>query len=376
VDLESLFSHVETKCQSYVIDAQKVDATPRNLARTRMKGAILLAALDSLELMLRSGVRINSALKALADCAPAGRARGVWTEILRGVEEMGSFSGALGQFPAVFSESMIGVIRAHEEAGRLCDGVRQVRDYVAQMTEIRREALRGMAYPAIVFTAGLGASTVLCVFTLPRFSAMLRDIGVKKTNPLTAFFFRLSDIVVHRPQLLALALSTFALLAVVARLRRFRPFMDRLLLQVPFVGGAMEALAMARICATYSALSESGIRVVDTLESCAAVAGNHVHSAGIWRVIATVRDNASVGAGFERAGVFAPEAVLAVKGGDGSLPEVFARLSDYYAGESKNRVGVALRMMEPAMLIFVLAWVFGVALAVILPVVEVVNEIH
>ena len=55
---------------------------------------------------------------------------------------------------------------------------------------------------------------------------------------------------------------------------------------------------------------------------------------------------------------------------------MFARLSDHYAGESKNRVGLALRMMEPAMLIFVLAWVFGVALAVILPVVEVVNEIH
>jgi len=214
------------------------------------------------------------------------------------------------------------------------------------------------------------------VFTLPRFSAMLRDIGVKKTNHVTAFFFGLSDIVNHNPRLLALAFLAAIAAAAATRNRRLRPLFDRVVLRIPFVRGAVEALAMARICATYSALSQSGIRVVDALESCAAVAGNRVYSDGLGRVVAAVRNNSSVGQGFEAAGVFAPEVVLAVKSGDGSLPEVFGRLSRYYSGESKNRVGFALRMIEPVMLVLVLAWVFGVALAVILPVVEVVNEIH
>jgi type II secretory pathway component PulF len=89
-----------------------------------------------------------------------------------------------------------------------------------------------------------------------------------------------------------------------------------------------------------------------------------------------VRDNETVGTGFERAGVFAPEVVLAVKSGEGVLPQVFGRLAVYYASEAKHRVATALRLIEPVMLLFVLAWVFGVALAVVLPVVEVVNEIH
>jgi type II secretory pathway component PulF len=33
-------------------------------------------------------------------------------------------------------------------------------------------------------------------------------------------------------------------------------------------------------------------------------------------------------------------------------------------------------MIEPAMLVLVLAWVFGIALAVVLPVVEIMDEIH
>jgi type II secretory pathway component PulF len=271
---------------------------------------------------------------------------------------------------------MVSVIEAHEAAGRLTDGVRHVRAYIGQMREIRRESVRGIAYPAVVFATGLGTSLVLCIFTLPRFSTMLRDIGAKKTNRITAFFFGLSDIVNHHAGLLILSLIFATSLVCLARSRRLGPRFDRLALRIPLLRGALEALAMARICATYKAMSESGIRVVDALESCSAVAGNHVYSEGIGRVIAAVRDNATVGVGFEKAGVFAPEVVLAVKSADGSLQEVFGRLAAYYTGESRYRVGVALRMIEPVMLVLVLAWVFGVALAVILPVVEIVNEIH
>jgi type II secretory pathway component PulF len=271
---------------------------------------------------------------------------------------------------------MVGVIAAHEAAGRLPEGVRHVRDYVAQMRGIRRESVRGMAYPALVFAMGLGASLVLCVFTLPRFAKMLRDIGVTRTNRITGFFFGLSEFVnTHPGRALAILAVPFAA-AWVARRPRFRPGFDRTVLRLPVLRGAVEALAMARICVTYRALSESGIRVVEALESCAAVAGNEVYARGLARVVASVRDNAGVGMGFERAGVFAPEVVLAVKSGEGSLPLVFGRLADYYAAESKHRVALALGLIEPVMLVLVLAWVFGVALAVVLPVVEVVNEIH
>jgi type II secretory pathway component PulF len=144
---------------------------------------MLLAALDSLELMLVSGVRINTALRRLADCAPAGAARALWTEVARRVEEAGRFGESLRQFPRVFNDSMVGIIAAHEAAGRLPEGVRHVRDYVAQMRGIRRESLRGLAYPVLVLAAGLGATAVLCVFTLPRFSRMLRDIGRGEDEP-------------------------------------------------------------------------------------------------------------------------------------------------------------------------------------------------
>jgi len=346
------------------------------LARVRVQGAMLTAALDSLELMLVSGVRINAALRTLADCAPSGSPRVLWTEIAGHVEQTGSFGDALRRFPRVFNESMVGMISSHEAAGQLPAGVRQVRTYASQMLAIRRDALRGLAYPSLVCVTALGASAVVCGFTLPRFSKMLRDIGVTRTNPVTSFFFGLSDLVVRHPAGVALALTLPFFACGLALHPRFRPALDRLVLRVPVVRGATEALSMARICATYRALSESGIRVVEALEACVGVAGNSVFASAVERVVAAVRDNAPIGVGFERAGVFSPEVVLAVKSGEGSLTQVFGRLSEYYSSESRHRVAMALSLLETAVLVMVLLWVFGVALAVVLPVAEVVNQIH
>jgi type II secretory pathway component PulF len=376
VDLASLSAHIETTRNAYVVDIRRIAGKMGASSRARIPGSILLAALDSLELMLVSGVRINTALRTLAECAPPGVARGLWTDVVRLIEETGSFGESLRHFPRVFNESMVGIIVAHEAVGRLAEGVRHVRDYLAQMQEIRRESVRGLAYPALVVAASLASSLVLCIFTLPRFAKMLRDIGVTRTNRITRFFFGLSEFVVGHPWIAAF-LFILPVLAGYAALRpRFRPSLDTLLLRLPIVRKAVEALSMARICITYRALSESGVRVIEALEFCAVVAGNAVYSRGIGRVISSVRENSSVGGGFECAGVFAPEAVLAIKSGEGALPQVFGRLADYYTTESRYRVALSLRLIEPVMLVLVLGWVFGVTLAVFLPVVEIVDGIH
>jgi type II secretory pathway component PulF len=271
---------------------------------------------------------------------------------------------------------MAGVIAAYEEAGQLVEGIRQVRAYLGQMDEIRRESARALAYPVAVGAVGCGAAVVLGLFTLPRFARMLREIGVARLHPVTRMFFGLSDFATRHPAAALGMLSIPWLALALARHARARPWVDRWALRLPVIRRAVEALALARICLTYRALAESGIRVVEALEFCRRVSGNSVLAAGLDRVVAALRDNESIGRSFEQAGVFAPEMVLAVSGGEGNLPAVFGRLADYYLAEARHRVGLALRLLEPALLVLVLGWVLGLTLAVVLPIVDIINEIH
>ena len=250
-----LAEEIETTHKAYVIEIVRIRESRQVRGRIRISGRMLLAALDSLELMLASGVRINSAVRTLAECAPPGAARRLWTELATLIEEFGSFGDASRHFPRVFNDSMVGIIAAHEAAGCLSEGIAIVRSYVAQMQEIRRESLRGTAYPLIVGLAGAAASAILCVFTLPRFSKMLADIGVKKTNRVTEFFFRLSDVVVRHPIYVILAFVIPIISILTCSRSRFRSILDSMMLRLPVLRSAVEALAMARICVTFKALT-------------------------------------------------------------------------------------------------------------------------
>jgi len=376
VDRPGLIQHLEKRRQAYVLEIRQIRGSAVQGRRCTVRAPMLIVSLDSLEFMLMAGVKINAALRLVAECAPPGPARRLWTEVVRDVEGAGSFSGAISRYPGTFRSSMIGIIAAHEEAGRLTEGIRQLRAYVVQMEGIRKEAARGLAYPALAGTFAAGAASVLIFFTLPRFAGMLREIGVTHVNRVTGFFFSVSRLFNAHPAAIGVLAASAAALALVARFERFRPVLDRLFLRLPVARRAVEALALARICATYRASSESGIKVVESLELCERVSGNSVYSSAIHRVIASVRANVPVGDAFEQASVFSPEFVLAVKSGEANLPDVFGRLAGYYAAEARHRVGAALRLLEPLMLTLVLAGVFGVALAVVLPVVEIINEIH
>ena len=177
------------------------------LERTRIPGSMLLAALGFARADARQrGANQHGAKKACGlragRCSPR-----LWTEIARRVRRPAASGNRSGSFQGV--QRVHGRHdMAHESAGRLPEGVRHVRDYVAQMREIRRESLRGASRIRLWFSSrGLRTTAILCVFTLPRFSRMLRDIGVMKTNHLTSFFFGLSDFVLCHPICDAAALS-------------------------------------------------------------------------------------------------------------------------------------------------------------------------
>jgi len=369
-------AQVERARGTYLVALRRLPKSRLPSFAPKVRPRLLMVGLDSLEFMLATGVKINAALHLLAQSAPPGAARRLWSGIARHVEATGSVSGGFAAFPTVFGDAVVGIVAAHENAGRLPEGIRLVRAHVVRMEEIRRESVRSLAYPAVVGATGLAAAAVLAIFTLPRFARMLREVGVTHPNPITQGFLVMSDFATHRPLgVLALAAAP-AVLAAAACNRHMRPAWDRVVLKLPVVSKAAEALALARICATYRALSGAGIRVIESLEFCGRAAGNSVYERGIGRVIDSLRANETVGRSFESAGVFAPELVLAVSGAEGHLTEVFGRMADHYADEARHQVALALRLLEPALILLVLLWVAGVALAVVLPIVDVINELH
>lgn len=348
----------------------------RRRKRMTLSLTALKACLDALSFIMLTGITIDVAVRSLVERLPAGRTREVWMEIQSQIESGGSLGGAAHNLPRVFNEAVVGILSASEAAGRLADGIREVSAYLGQMIALRDHVRRGLIYPCVLLSVALCVVGLIACFTLPRYQEMLTNMGVARYNPITAAYFEGSGVIRGHPALVACGLGLVCAVFAVGLTRGKRAFFDRVSMKVPVVSKAVEAVVMTRVCFTFVGLHQAGFRPVDILEACARASGHEVFRTGILRVVRGIEANESLGDAFQNAGVFQPECVLAVRSGENDLGRVFQLLGAHYAAEATSHIQVALSFFEPLLLMAVVAIVFGTALAVILPLVDVIGSLH
>ena len=344
--------------------------------RLTMRLKALKACFDALGFIMLTGITIDVAVRSLIERLPKGGAREVWIEVQAQIEEGCSLGRAVGSLPRVFSESVVGILSASEAAGRLQDGVKQVSAYLGQTIALREHVRRGLIYPGMLMGLASGVVALLCWYTLPRYQDMLTSMGITHYNSLTAAYFALSDLLRLHAQIVTAGLVVLGALGAVVAARANRSLLDRVVMRLPVVAAAVESVVMTRVCLTFVCLFETGFRPVDILEACARASGNDVFRQGLLGVVRAIESNVSLADAFERSGVFQPECVLAIRSGENDLGRVFRLLGEHYATSAKSQIEVALSLLEPLLLLVVVLVVFGTALAVILPLLDVISSLH
>ena len=348
----------------------------RGVYRFRVKTAILLSQLDSMEVLLMTGVTISEVLRTLVERTPPGKLRFLWAELAAQIEVDGKLGPPMRKFPGVFSEAACGLIEAGEASGNLPEAVASVRLYLAQINRVQQAAARAAIYPAMVVGLGTVSLAVLMLFTLPRFAMLLRDLAVKKMNPLSAFLFGLSDRVTKHTVVVAMATAAVPIIIVGAfKTQMVRRLITRIAMRVPQIKEMLWSLALARICMTFSTIYEQGVGASEILPLCEKVAGNPVVAERMARVTQLVRENKTVGEAFDAAGGFPMEIVLAVRNGESNLARVVRRMGEYYATLAEHQVEVALKLIEPLLILAVVLFAGLVLLGMFLPLISVVQNL-
>ncbi|MEO5579311.1 MAG: type II secretion system F family protein, partial [Gemmatimonadaceae bacterium] len=125
--------------------------------------------------MLAAGVTLERALSFLS----ANRGNGVLStataEVRRDVESGASLSGALRRHPRVFSSLFVAMTTAGEESGALDRVLSRLADHLDETAELKARLRSALLYPALMaIVAGIGI-TVILMFVVPRFVAMVSD---------------------------------------------------------------------------------------------------------------------------------------------------------------------------------------------------------
>ncbi|HZH40414.1 MAG TPA: type II secretion system F family protein [Gemmatimonadales bacterium] len=331
---------------------------PRPSVRSRA------VVIQSLATLVDAGLPLEKALAATEQVA-TGRLKDAVARATTRVREGASLATALDAEPGVFSGVTLGLIRAGERGVGLGPALEQAANQLDREAESAARVRTALAYPALLAVAGSVSSAVIVLFVVPRFAAILGDLG--ETLPAaTRALIGLSNLVRHYGLLLVglvLAGVAFASTEVVRR----RVAFHRVLLRVPLIGDLRLGLATARVARTLAALLDNGTPALQALSIAQSAAGDAEVAERIVRARDRVAEGASVSVALAGARALTPTALqlLAVGEQSGRVGSVLRKAADLDEARAERSLRVLVGLLEPALIIAFAGMVAFVAAALL-----------
>lgn len=317
--------------------------------------------------LLRAGV---PALRSL-DVLQKQTSNAILKEVLREVrEDLASgqmLADAMASHPNAFSPLHVAMIRAGEKGGFLEDVLSRIAIFTERQNELRAKVIGALLYPAILLIVGCGIVTFILVYLVPKVRTLLRgDLPV-----LTQLVFAACDFLkAHGLLVLAgVAVLAFSLIAVM-RSKAGREQFERLQLKLPVVGNILTLVAICRFCRILGTLLTNGVPILQSLRISRDSAGNCRLEEVIEEATESVRKGAALSAPLGESGLFPLDIVdmIAVGEESNNLENVLVTIADSYEARTSRKIDIAVRLLEPLMLVGMAGVVAVIAIALLLPI--------
>jgi type II secretory pathway component PulF len=310
---------------------------------------------------LESGLPLARALASLEELAPPAW-RAVLPAVREGVRQGKPLTTALTLGTRRFPPLVLGIVRAGEAGSGLAASVRRAAELVEE-SAATRSAIRGaLAYPIVLATAGSVAVALLVGVVLPRFAAILADLG--QSLPAS------TQLVLHAasfaqrwllPAAFGVVVGAVAWRAWLAAESGVRAWHE-LLLHLPLLGAIRRSSATSRGCAAFAALLDNGVPMSLALKHAAAATGDACLEARLLDARAMVVRGERLSRALSEQAAATPTAMRLVRAGEesGRLASMLAHAARLEREHALQRTRAIVRLLEPSLVVL-----FGGVVAVV-----------
>jgi len=321
---------------------------------------------------VRAGLTIEECLNVLIEQSDSARARRLLAAVRARVLEGQSLSRSLADYPDSFPQIYRAMVEAGEHSGRLGDVLERLADYTESRESLRDKVIIAFIYPALVTVVALAVVGLLLVYVVPQVTRVFVNLG--QALPLaTRILIAMSDFVrVSGAYALAALVGAFVaanfLLRDEARRRRWHGW----LLRLPLAGRLIRGVNAARFADTLGILTASGVPLLASLQSAAAVLTNLPMRAAVDEAVRRVREGGALAPSLGAAKLFPPLVIHLIASGEatGRLDTMLARAAEAQARELENWIRGLTALLEPLLILAMGMVVLFVVVAILLPIFE------
>lgn len=366
---------------AYLIKAELRAAAaraPRTVTDGKVERRELLAFLEYVAGSFEVGIPILETLDDVPKRVQSKRLKKIIGEVRYAVAEEGkSLSAAFAEHPKAFAELYVGTIHAGEASGELGFALRQLVEYMDWQEGISGQLRQATMYPAIVLTA-VGLLVIgLIAFVFPRLLPLLTMQKIALPLPTrvilaTSLFIRTNWVLV-----IGIVVSLIAGTAVLRQTRRGRMAIDNAILRMPVFGEVVRDVNMARLVTYLGLFYRTGVELLLALSIVERIMQNQVVAHAIGSAREMIAEGVSMTAAFSKFPIF-PNVVirsLALGEATGNLDQSLTRAKDYYGREVPASVRRMITVLQPLLIVLLGGVILTVALAIVLPILNIYNSI-
>lgn len=345
------------------------------LLRPRLSGRALAQVTRQLSTLIGSDIRIEEALRTVAEQAASTPAGPLLLSVRGAVLEGRSFAAALAEHPAAFPEFYRASVAAGERSGRLADVLAHLTDFVEGRERTRQKIQLALLYPALLALVSGAIIVMLLIYVVPDITRVFIARGAELPF-LTRALIAVSSGLASFGWLLALLI-----LGAAVAFRQWLRTPDnamtfaRFNAQTPPLRRFVRQLNAARFAGSLATLVRSDVPLVEALTGAAAVTPNLWIRRQAVQVAARVREGTSLHRAMADAGAFPPLLLAVVAGGEagGRLGETLGRAADELQRELDGLTSALVALVEPAVLLVMGGVVLMMVLAILTPIVNLNN---
>jgi len=328
---------------------------------------------SQLSTMISAGIALPKAVNIIAAQTENQHLKSIFYNVNRDLEEGLSFSSSLAKYPEVFDDLFVNVIRSGESTGNLETVLKRLAEKLENDYTLSSKLLSSLIYPAFIIIALIAVGWLLMVKIVPQIESVFSESNVPlpwTTRALIAVAHFLSNY---------WWLVILLLLALIIFFRYYfaspsgQNFYARVQLRFPGFRRIASDIYMARFCRTIEMLFESGVPLIESINTCANVMVNYYYKRSLRNISKEVQKGVAFSVELSKDPLFPPlvSQMMAVGEQTGKSGEVMNRLARYYESEADNAVRGIYSLVEPLAIILVGIGVAILVFAILVPIYQI-----
>ncbi len=328
--------------------------------------------------LTNAGCPLIMSLHALYRQLPACPLKNLLKDLREKIESGKSFSEALKGHRGVFSNLFITMVEVGEVGGILGEVLERYANIHDAMYRIKAKIIKSMIYPAILLINTIVVAWALLVYVFPVFIEKIQSHGQALPLPTELVLGASNFLTSHSIAIIVSIVSMIIAYMAAKRTNEGSRLISKMIINSPLIGPLLQQMELSLFARILGTLLKCGVPILTSLQAVEKALSNHTYKAALNAIREGVSRGESLSQSLSHYRHLFPESIILmtdVGERGGNTGEMLEKAGIIYERDLETTLETVVSLIQPFLVIFLAVFVVTLALAMYMPLFDIIKTV-